>query len=152
MIRSILLAAAAASAPSPASPPPAGAANYIATTLHLSRYKSASVDLNGDSVGEVLVYAEEPQECGSGGCTLYVITPSAGSYRVVTKLSISHLPIRILATSAHGWRDLGVQVAGGGITRAYEARLTFDGKTYPENPTVAPAKPLAKAEGRVVLE
>jgi hypothetical protein len=37
---------------------------------------------------------------------------------------------------AKGWSDLIVYVSGGGITRGYYVALHFDGRTYPDNPTV----------------
>ncbi len=57
----------------------------------------------------------------------------------VTNISITRPPIRVLPTVTHGWHDLGVMVAGGGIIPGYEARLRFDGHSYPSNPTVPSA-------------
>jgi hypothetical protein len=42
----------------------------------------------------------------------------------------------------NGWNDLIVFVSGGGIQPGYYAVLPFDGKKYPENPTIEPAMPL----------
>ena len=42
------------------------------------------------------------------------------------------------------WNDLITYVRGGGIVPGYYARLPFDGRTYPENPTIPPAQPLRK--------
>jgi len=61
-------------------------------------------------------------------------------------------PIRVLDTKSSGWHDLGVWVQGGGIQPGYEARLLFNGKEYPSNPTVPPAQPLAKkVSGKIVV-
>ena len=76
-----------------------------------------------------------------------VLTPEGASYRVVTKIRITRPPIRVLATSSHGWHDIGVWVQGGGIQRGYEAKLQFDGKTYPSNPSSPPALPVAGKVG-----
>lgn len=74
------------------------------------------------------------------------------SYKVVTRTTITRLPIRVLATKSHRWHDIGVKVQGGGIIHAYEARLRFDGHTYPSNPAVLPAQQLKKKiDGKVVL-
>lgn len=70
---------------------------------------------------------------------------------VVTKISVTRPPVRVLATRVRGWGDLGVTVVGGGTTRAYEARLCFDGTSYPRNPSVAPAEPTRGYRGRTVL-
>ena len=131
---------------------PRDAEAFIEKDLKLNHYRFATVDLNGDNSSEVIVYADEPRFCGSGGCVLYVLTPDAGSYRIVTRLTVTRPPVRVLATSAHGWEDLGVQVSGGGIIRPYEARLRFDGRSYPRNPTVFPATRSGRVDGRIVLK
>jgi len=57
----------------------------------------------------------------------------------------------MLRTKSHGWRDIGVMVQGGGIIQEYEAALRFDGRTYPTNPTVPPATPLARTTGKILI-
>jgi hypothetical protein len=43
-------------------------------------------------------------------------------------------------------------MAGGGIQAGYEAELSFDGKTYPNTPTVPPAHRLGgRVQGRAVI-
>ena len=51
----------------------------------------------------------------------------------------------MLPSKSHGWHDLGVAVAGGG-GEAGVAAMKFNGKSYPDNPTVPPAK-LLKGDG-----
>jgi hypothetical protein len=65
--------------------------------------------------------------------------------------SIVQLPIRLLPTSTRGWRDIGVTVAGGGINPGYMARLRFDGRRYPSNPSVPPAIPMRRTTGKVLI-
>ena len=46
-----------------------------------------------------------------------------------------------------------VFVAGGGILPGYYAELRFNGKTYPDNPTVKPAKQItSKPRGTVLIK
>jgi hypothetical protein len=117
-----------------------------------TRYSSAFVDLNDDGTQEVVVYLTSDGWCGSGGCTTLILAPEGSSYRVVTKIPITRPPIRILATKSNGWHDISVRVQGGGIIHAYEAKLSFDGKTYPSNPSIPPAQRLTeKVAGQVVV-
>jgi putative lipoprotein len=103
------------------------------------RYAAAFADLNGDGVGEALVYVIGPTVCGSGGCNLLVLQRSRTGWLLVTQMTITNPPIRLLPTGRHGWRDLGVFVAGGGF-RGHEAVLSFNGRSYPTNPSVPPAR------------
>lgn len=124
---------------------------FVHQTLHVASYKRADADLNNDGRKEIFVYVTEKGHCGSGGCTLVVLTPRGRSYEVVMRATIVQLPISLLPTSTRGWRDVGVTVAGGGITRAYMAQLLFDGRRYPSNPTVPPAVPLTRSSGNVLI-
>lgn len=125
---------------------------------HLTRYSVALTDLDGDHRPEAVVYAVamagggEADLCGSGGCDLYVLSLSPTGYRKVTAISISRPPIRVLPTITHGWHDLGVLVAGGGIIPGYEARLRFNGRTYPSNPSILPATHLKGPAGKVIIK
>ena len=103
-----------------------------------TRYVAAWADLDGDRRPEAIVFFLSRGFCGTGGCTLYVFTGAGGSWRQVGHIMITRAPIRVLATRSHGWRDLRVQVAGGGV-RAFVARLAFNGRRYPGNPSLAPA-------------
>lgn len=103
----------------------------------LSRYTLALFDLNGDGNSEALIYAVDRRNCGSGGCDLYVLSENGEAYRLVTTISLTRPPIKVLSAVTHGWHDLAVRVAGGGIIPGYEARLRFDGSSYPLNPTAA---------------
>jgi hypothetical protein len=117
-----------------------------------TRYFSAFVNLNDDPTKEVIVYLTGGGRCGTGGCTTLILALDGSSYRVVTKITVSRPPIRILSSKTNGWHDISVWVQGGGIQPGYEAELSFDGKTYPSNPSVPPAKPLSgKAAGEVVI-
>jgi hypothetical protein len=117
-----------------------------------TRYCDAFVDLNGDRIQEAIVYVTGEGWCGSGGCVTLVLAAQGSSYRVVTKITITRPPIRVLAGSSNGWRNIAVWVQGGGIQPGYEAELRFDGRTYPSNPSVPPARQLTrKVPGKVVV-
>lgn len=115
-------------------------------------YRFSFIDLNDDGKKEVMVYLMDTAWCGSGGCTTLVLAPKNLSYTIVSKISLTRPPIRVLGTKSNGWHDLSAVVGGGGIERAHDVRLSFDGKTYPSNPTVSPARPVTGAiDGRIVL-
>lgn len=117
-----------------------------------TEYLAAFVDLNGDGVDEAIVYLTGHLWCGSGGCNTLVLARDGASWRTVTMMTITRTPIRVLANASSGWRNISVWVEGGGIRPGYEAELKFDGKTYPTNPSVPPARRLARnVPGRIVV-
>jgi hypothetical protein len=104
-----------------------------------SVYYYNRVDLNGDGKPEVLVYLFGGSLCGTGGCVLIVFRTQGGEYRPVSEIALAQNPIIVSERRTHGWNDLIMKVAGGGVRQRYYAVLHFNGKTYPENPTTPPA-------------
>jgi hypothetical protein len=80
-----------------------------------THYSLAFRDLNGDGVPEAIVYLIGKQWCGSGGCNLLVFQKSGASWKLITKMTITNPPIRMIDTKTNGWHNLGVWVQGGGI-------------------------------------
>ncbi len=115
------------------------------------RVSVATVDLLGNGTQETLVYLRSQDWCGTGGCPLLVLRRDGASFKVMSKTTITRLPILILPTRSHGWSDLGVTVAGGGVMRAYVARLPFDGSGYSRNPTMPPARRVRDLHGAIVI-
>jgi len=117
-----------------------------------TRYIFVPVNLSDHGKREVIAYITGPSWCGSGGCTMLILTTEGSRYRVVAKVTIVRPPIRVLATKSHGWHDLSMQAQGGGITNSYEVGLYFNGRSYTRNPSVLPARRLAKnAPGDMVI-
>jgi len=146
-----------AAAPAAAAPPvDDGVAGWLRSKLgsdestRSARYAAARADFDGDGKAEAIVYLESESWCGSGGCTLYILRRSAAGWALVNQVSVANLPVRVLASRSHGWSDLGVAVQGGGAGRPREALLSFNGRRYPGNPTVARRAP-PEAAGRTVL-
>jgi hypothetical protein len=115
-----------------------------------ARYALARADLNGDGRDEALVLMRARSWCGTGGCTMFVLTPVRGGWRTITRTTITRAPVRLLTTRSRGWRDLTVGGWGGGI-RGREARLRFNGSSYPTNPSLAPAAGRRAPPGRVLI-
>ena len=117
-----------------------------------TRYIATFRDLNGDGTPEAIVYLIGNGWCGSGGCNTLVLARAGDAWKVLGNTTITRPPIRVLSRTAHGWHSIGVWVQGGGIQPGYQAELPFDGKGYPGNPTVPPARKLeVRAEGEVVI-
>lgn len=117
-----------------------------------TRYIDVFTDLNGDGIPEVIVYLVSEGWCGSGGCCTLILAQKNSSYEIVTKISIVKPPVRVLDSTSNGWHNLAVWVHGGGFLPSYEAELRFNGKTYPSNPSMPPARHLTrKAAGKTVI-
>ncbi|MBY5951557.1 hypothetical protein OU792_17755 [Algoriphagus sp. NF] len=96
----------------------------------LSRqFKYSQVDLNEDGNLEILVGLTGPYFCGSGGCTVLLLT-SHGD--VITRFSVVKYPAYVDSETTNGWRNL-IMYSGG------ENRVVkFEGETYPSNPSTLP--------------
>jgi len=119
-----------------------------------TRYFTAFVDLKDDGKQEAIVYPTDSTGgwCGSAGCTTLVLVPNNSSYKIVSRIVTTRPPIRVLVTKSNGWHDLSVRVQGGGILRAYEAKLSFNGKSYPFSPSSPRAQRLVgKVAGQVLV-
>jgi hypothetical protein len=108
-------------------------------------YTAAFPDLNDDGKPEAIVYYTDDKWCGSGGCSMLVLTQNAAhhSWRIVGHISVTHRPISVLKRTSHGWHSIGVWQSGGRILEPYEAELRFDGKKYPANPSMPPARKMS---------
>ena len=104
------------------------------------RYHYNTVDLNSDGKLDAIVFVSGDSICGTGGCEVLIFKGDGKNYSLLTEMSVSRPPIFVGAMKTKGWSDLVMEVYGGGI-KSYFAVLKFDGKSYPENPTVEPALP-----------
>ncbi|MCS5692833.1 hypothetical protein NZK33_12675 [Cyanobium sp. FGCU-6] len=114
--------------------------------LPAHRYTWSRVDLNGDGRPELVAQVLGPMFCGTGGCPLLIFRePSPGRLQLLTQMSLFKDPLIVAERRQNGWKELITRVrvdAGHG----YNAELPFDGRTYPTNPSVAPALPLRRPE------
>ena len=100
------------------------------------RYFYNKVDLNGDKQPEVLVYLFGRTMCGTGGCTALVFQSVKGKYKLVADISLARNPIIVSQRRTNGWNDLIMFVVGGSPLPGYYAVWRFDGRKYPDTPTV----------------
>lgn len=97
-------------------------------------FHHALTDLDGDGVQDAVVLLIGRDWCGTGGCTLLVLKGKADGFVPVSDSSISEEPIRVSKRETHhGWKTIIVHSRGAG-----EALLRFDGKKYPDNPSMQP--------------
>ena len=116
-------------------------------------YSVAFVDLNGDGTDEAVARTQSQWLCGTGGCNLLVAARNGETWRLVSNVTITWPPIRLLESKSRGWHDLAVFAAGGGIRPGYEVLLPFDGTSYASNPTVGPARRAPPdAPGRTLID
>lgn len=153
LLLGLVLTTTVVSAQSPSVPPAVRAAVRMYVAAHNSaavattRIATAPLPRAG-AADAVVVYLMGDGWCGTGGCTLLVLTPARDGYQLVTKVPIVQLPVRVLAHQSHGWPDLAVRVCGGGIRGCYDVRLRYDGQTYPHNASLAPK---SHGRGQVLL-
>lgn len=121
---------------------------YLAKTgddpKSIDPHRTALVDLNGDGLKDALVLLQGPFWCGSGGCTMLVFQSTKAGFQFISRSSLIRGPVLVSETKTRGWRDLMVQVSGGGAPSKWVA-LKFDGKKYPLNPSTQKALPGAKS-------
>jgi hypothetical protein len=118
------------------------------TTTRITTY---SVKTDGGKTEENIVYVSGQGWCGSGGCTLLILEPSASSFKVLGKVTVVQLPVFLMPSMTHGHPDIGVSVRGIRVGSAYEAELSYDGISYPGNPSSPPSRPLKGIRGEVII-
>lgn len=117
-----------------------------------TKYLVSIQDLNGDGQPEAIIYLMGGKWCGSGGCTTLILTQDKNSWQILTKITVTRPPIRVLSNVSHGWHNIGVWVQGGSVKKGYEAELMYDGRSYPRNPTISPAREIKEQlEGDIVI-
>lgn len=108
---------------------------------YLNPHKIAEIDLNGDGHQDALVLMENPMYyCGTGGCTMLVFKGTTSGFEFVSRSTLIRGPVLVSEAKTHGWRDLIVEVSGGGIAPKQVA-LKFTGSKYPLNPSTLPPLP-----------
>jgi putative lipoprotein len=108
---------------------------------NLNPHQTALIDLNGDGRQDALVLLQNPiYFCGTGGCTLLVFQGTKSGFKFVSTTALIRSPVLVSDTRTHGWRDLIVEVSGGGIAPKRVA-LKYTGRKYPLNPSTLPPLP-----------
>ncbi|MDQ4120754.1 MAG: hypothetical protein M3209_04835 [Acidobacteriota bacterium] len=109
-----------------------------------TRYYYNRVDLNGDKKPEVLVYVFGGVNCGTGGCDVLLFQKVRGKYKLINNFGPTRNPVVVSRNKANGWHDLIFYNVGGGIIEGYYSVCRFNGRAYPENPTIKDEAPPLK--------
>jgi hypothetical protein len=129
--------------------------SYLAAqneSIDNTKYQMETIDLNDDGYDDALVLLTGPMWCGTGGCTLLIFQGLKDSARFVSDSSLVRGPITVSSSRTKGWRDLIIEVSGGGAVPG-KVTLKFDGSKYPLNPSVQPRlDPNAKIEGDEIFQ
>lgn len=91
------------------------------------RFLYDQVDLNGDGNLEILVGLTGSYFCGSGGCTIYLLS-SQGD--VITRFTVVDYPVHVDNESTNGWKNLVLN------SGRKDRLVKYDGQKYPSNPSV----------------
>ena len=90
------------------------------------KFQFYTADLNNDGDEEVFIYFGTSYFCGSGGCTVLLLS---NNMELITKFSPTQ-QLYIDETSENSWKVLFTNTNGSW------RKLVFDGVTYPSNPTL----------------
>lgn len=115
------------------------------------RYFYNKVDLDGDGTPEIFAYIVGPNVCGTGGCSAVIYKQEDKDYDLFAKFSLVNNPVIISNNKTKGYRDIIMNVYGGGI-ESFFALLKYDGSTYPSNPSIQPkVESGTKVEGVAII-
>ncbi len=93
-----------------------------------------AVDLNADGKDEYLVELIGGDWCGSGGCTVLILDKN---FNLNTLMTVVNDPIYVGAPGGKevtkGYSNIYIQNRDGSV-----AKMAWNGKKYPTNPSVAP--------------
>ena len=104
-----------------------------------SEYSVAIAQLDGAGAKEAVVIFTGSHYRGSSGCSMKVLRRlKTGSYGVVSNLTLCRKNGIWVSPKTHkGWNDLVIHVSGGGAV-AGKRLLTYNGNSYPRNPSTQP--------------
>lgn len=116
-----------------------------------ARYYYNKVDLNGDGKPEIFAYLVGTYFCGTGGCSAAIFKEKNDNYQLLARFSVVNNPIIISENKTKGYKDIIMNVYGGGI-EPFFARLKYNGTTYPSNPSIQPkVEPGTKLDGIAIV-
>ncbi|MCD8562806.1 MAG: hypothetical protein LRY54_01815 [Alphaproteobacteria bacterium] len=104
-----------------------------------SEYEFTRTDLDSDGRREALVLFKTPYGfwCDGNGCTMLVMKANNDSFSLVGSVQPIRTPLEISDLKQNGWRTMIARVSGRNAPPK-DVALTFDGSTYPQDPSTLP--------------
>lgn len=119
-------------------------ANYNDASETSRNFIYNAIDLNDDGKDEYLVGLIGGDWCGSGGCTMLILDKN---FKLNTRMTVVEYPVYIGAPGGKevtkGYSNIYIQNRDGSV-----AKMTWNGKKYPTNPSVAPKTDKKIIEGK----
>lgn len=91
------------------------------------RFHLYQIDLNEDAKKEIFVYLNSPYFCGTGGCTILLLSPEL---KPITKFTVTRPPFFIEPTVKNGWKIISLK------SENEWKELDFKNGSYPSNPSI----------------
>lgn len=99
---------------------------------NVPRHKISMTDLNYDGLKDAVLYLNDSEWCGTGGCTLMVFKNNGDNFKHLSTTTLITPPIKYSNSANSIFKTLIGQTKGVG-----EVALHFD-KKYPLNPSALP--------------
>lgn len=106
------------------------------------KFQIHQIDLNNDGKKEVFVNFMTSYFCGTGGCSILLLSDQIGP---ITKFTVTRTPLYVEKSEENGWRTIMTQSEG------QWRKLIYKGGSYPSNPSVVEVSSDAPAEDSDVL-
>ena len=106
------------------------------------KFQLYELDLNDDGKKEIFVNFSSPYFCGTGGCTVLLLSPEL---KKITNFTVMETPIFAERKLVNGWKMLMTKNKG------EWKELTYKNGTYPFNPSVAPKSPYDAPSGNAFV-
>lgn len=121
----------------------------IAKKIKSGSEKIVGADLNGNGMGEALVYFQGDEWCISTGCYMVIFAKGANGFRQMTEIKRVKFPVLVALNQTNGWRDLIVNTGNQAIG-VRSVALKFNGN-YPVNATTVKERLAEIPQGTEIL-
>jgi len=112
-----------------------------------STYNFVRFDLNGDKRRDALIMIKSPYGywCGKHGCVMMIMKAHDNGFTLVNSIQPVREPIYISKAKLNGWHNIIVRVSGRLNGETKDVALSFDGRSYPKDPSRLTEYPLNPA-------